>query len=53
MTGLRRLELASLKPRSFRLHAAQPGLKVDAACSKHRREGTLPMHPELVVLVRK
>jgi hypothetical protein len=27
-------------------------LTVRAACSKHRREDTLPMHPELVVMVR-
>jgi integrase len=53
LTGLRRLELASLTPRSFTLEAPQPILKVQAACSKHRREDTLPMHPELVVLVRE
>ncbi|AMV40263.1 Tyrosine recombinase XerC [Planctomyces sp. SH-PL62] len=51
LTGLRRAELASLTPRSFQLHAAQPILKVQAACSKHRREDTLPMHPELVAMV--
>jgi hypothetical protein len=48
-----RLELAGLKPRSFRRNAAAARLKVDAACSKHPREDTLPMHPELVVLVRE
>jgi site-specific recombinase XerD len=52
-TGLRRQELASLTPRSFRLSDAQPTLKVDAACSKHRREDTLPVHPDLVILVRQ
>ena len=52
MTGLRRQELASLTPRSFYLDAPQPILKVKAACSKHRREDTLPMHPELVAMVR-
>ncbi len=52
-TGLRRQELGSLTPRSFRLDAAQPTLTVAAACSKHRREDTLPMHPELVTLVRE
>jgi integrase len=51
-TGLRRQELGSLTPRSFKLDDAQPTLKVKAACSKHRREDTLPMHPELVTLVR-
>ena len=48
-TGLRRQELGSLTPRSFRLDDAQPTLTVEAACSKHRRKDTLPMHPELVV----
>ena len=52
-TGLRRQELGSLTPRSFKLDDAQPTLKVKAACSKHRREDTLPMHPELVILVRE
>ncbi len=51
-TGLRRLELASLTPRSFRLDDPQPTLVVEAACSKHRRRDTLPVHPELVELVR-
>ena len=36
-TGLRRQELGSLKPRSFRLDDDQPILKVAATCSKHRR----------------
>ena len=53
LTGLRRLELASLTPRSFTLDAPHPILKVQAACSKHRREDTLPMHPELIILVRE
>lgn len=52
-TGLRRQELGSLTPRSFKLDDAQPTLTVDAACSKHRRKYTLPMHPELVALVRE
>ena len=52
MTGLRRQELASLTPRSFYLDAPQPILKVKAACSKHRREDTLPIHPALVTMVR-
>jgi integrase-like protein len=53
MTGLRRLELASLIPQSFKLDDAQPTLIVQAACSKHRRKATLPMHPELVAMVRE
>jgi len=52
-TGLRRQELGSLTPRSFKLDDAQPTLTVDAACSKHRRKDTLPMHGELVLLVRE
>jgi site-specific recombinase XerD len=52
-TGLRRQELASLTPRSFRLDDPRPKLVVEAACSKHRRKDTLPMHPELVLLVRE
>jgi integrase len=52
MTGLRRREIASLTPRSFRLDADPPILTVNAACSKHRREDTLPLHPELVTMLR-
>ena len=52
-TGLRRQEIGSLTPRSFKLDDAQPTLVVEAACSKHRRRDTLPMHPELVGLVRE
>ncbi len=52
-TGLRRRELGSLTPLSFKLDDAQPTLVVEAACSKHRRKDTLPMHPELVALVRE
>ncbi len=53
LTGLRRLELASLTPRSFKLDDAQPTLTVEAACSKHRRKDVLPMHPDLVAWVRE
>ena len=52
-TGLRRQEIGSLTPRSFRLDDAQPTLVVEAACSKHRRKDTLPMHRELVGMVRE
>ena len=52
LTGLRRSELGSLTPNSFKLDDPQPTLTVEAACSKHRRKDTLPMHPELVTLVR-
>lgn len=52
MTGLRRKELASLTPRSFELSAKQPVIHVEAACSKHRKRDTLPLHPDLVSLLR-
>lgn len=52
LTGLRRGELASLTPGSFKLDDAPPTLTVEAKASKHRRKDTLPMHPELVALVR-
>lgn len=37
LTGLRRRELASLTPKSFKLESGQPTIVVQAACSKHRR----------------
>ncbi len=52
MTGLRRKELGSLTPRSFKLDASPPTVTVQAACSKHRRKDVLPLHPELVVMLR-
>lgn len=52
MTGLRKKEIASLTPRSFSLDAEQPTLTVEAAFSKHRRKDVLPLHPELVVMLR-
>ncbi len=52
-TGLRRRELASLTPASFRLDETQPTVTVEAACSKHRRKDVLPLHPELVEMLRE
>jgi integrase len=52
MTGLRRKEMGSLTPRSFDLDSKQPTVTVEAACSKHRRKDVLPLHPELVVMLR-
>ncbi len=52
LTGLRRKELASLTPASFSLDASQPMLTVEAAHSKHRRKDKLPLHPELVGMLR-
>jgi hypothetical protein len=53
ITGLRRLEMASLTPSSFALEAERPTVTVDAACSKHRRKDVLPLHPNLVALLRE
>lgn len=49
---LRRKEIASLTPRSFALAASPPTVTVEAACSKHRRKDVLPLHSELVSLLR-
>ena len=53
MTGLRRKELGSLIPRSFALEAKPATLTVEAACSKHRRKDILPVHAELIPLLRE
>ncbi len=53
MTGLRKGEIASLTPRSFDLDAAQPTVTVEAAASKHRKKDVLPLHAELVAMVRQ
>jgi site-specific recombinase XerD len=52
MTGLRRSELASLTPNSFKLDATPATLTVAATISKHRRKDVLPIHPDLVVMLR-
>ena len=51
-TGLRRKEIASLTPKSFSLNESQPTVSVEAACSKHRKFDVLPLHPELVEMLR-
>lgn len=53
VTGLRRREVESLTPRSFRLDDDPPTVTVDAAGSKHRREVALPHHPDLVAIFRQ
>jgi integrase len=53
MTGLRKKEIASLTPRSFDLKGSPPTVTVEAACSKHRRKDVLPLHPELVAVLRE
>ena len=52
MTGLRRREMASLKPKNFDLNASPPIVRLAAACSKHRREDVLPLHEKLVADLR-
>ena len=52
MTGLRRAELASLTAASFTL-AGDSLVVVEAAYSKHRRRDVIPLHPDLVPLVRE
>ena len=52
MTGPRKGEIASLTPVSFNLDANPPTITVDAADSKHRRKDVLPLHPELVAMLR-
>ncbi len=51
-TGLRKQEIASLTPASFHLDDDPPTVTVAAACSKHRRKDVLPLHPELVSMLR-
>ncbi len=53
MTGLRKNELASLTPRSFRLDGKPATVTVEAAFSKHRRKDVLPLHPALVGMLRE
>lgn len=52
MTGLRRKEIASLTPASFRLDSTPPTLTVAATASKHRKKDTLPLHPALVGMLK-
>jgi len=53
MTGLRRKEMASLTPRSFDLDGEPPTLTVQATVSKHRKKDVLPLHRELVAMLRE
>ena len=53
MTGLRASELASLTSASLDLTADPPTVTVQAACSKHRREDVLPLHPDLAARLRQ
>ncbi len=51
-TGLRRNELAALNPQSFDFDSKPPTVTVEASVSKHRRRDVLPVHDELVDLLR-
>lgn len=53
MTGFRKKELASLTPSSFALTASPPTVTVEAKASKNRKRSVLPLHPELVPMLRK
>jgi site-specific recombinase XerC len=53
MTVLRKGERASLIRKSFDLDADQPTVTVTAGASKHRRKDVLPLHPELVIMLRE
>jgi integrase len=52
-TGLRKSELGSLTPRSFRLDADPPTVKVEAAYSKRRREDVVILHPSIADRVKR
>ncbi len=53
LTGLRRRELSRLTPESFSLNTNPPILTVQAAASKHRKMDVLPLHADLVTLLRQ
>ena len=50
-TGLRRGELASLRPGSFDLESDPATVRVPAGMSKNRKETLLPLHPAFVVQI--
>jgi integrase len=52
LTGLRRSELASLTAESF-LFVSEPMIIVEAAYSKHRERDVVPLHPDLLPLIRE
>ncbi|QDV79072.1 Tyrosine recombinase XerC [Planctomycetes bacterium K2D] len=52
MTGLRKGEIASLTPQSFRLDGERPTVTIEAQHSKHRRKDVLPLHAELAAELR-
>jgi len=52
-TGLRRKEIGSLTPNSFDLNGNPATVTVQAACSKHRRKDVLPLHDDLVAMLKE
>jgi integrase len=52
-TGLRKQEMASLTPASFKLGDSPATVTVAAKYSKHRRKDVLPLHPDLVIMLRE
>lgn len=52
-TGLRASELSSLTERSLSFRTEPPTVTLEAACSKHRREDALPLHPDLAETLRQ
>jgi integrase len=52
MTGLRRAEIASLTSASFNLEGTPATVTIEARNSKHRKLDVLPLHPELVTMLR-
>ena len=52
LTGLRRKEIASLTPESFRLKKTPPTLVIEATDSKHRKRDELPLHDDLVAMLK-
>lgn len=51
MTGLRKNEIASLKPSHFNLAGKTATVTIEAKDSKHRKKDVLPLHPILAVLL--
>jgi integrase len=52
-TGLREGGLCKLIPADFALDAAQPTVTLKAAYSKHRREDTIPLRPDVAEMMRE
>jgi integrase len=52
-TGLRRKELNGLQWANLNLDEANPHVRVPASISKNRKDAILPLHPELVAMLRQ